>query len=334
MLILAAVLILIISAYFIFDRFYFSKILINDIHKKAVLITGAGGGFGKDLVIRCLHNGMTVFAGCRRDVSVQELKSECSGLPGTLHAFHMDVASEESVQDAKKFVETTLNESNQDLLAVVNNAGVRGNQFCDAMLTMEDYKSVWEVNMFGAVRVCHSFNGLIKKSRGRIIMCTSACVLFSVPGYGPYGSSKAALTAYTDVLRYEMEPFGVRVINVMPGSFETNMQKTENLLNMLTSVWERSSDEAKKEYGEEFIIQAKKAVEDLQGKIISKDSKWVEDTYFHAITAKYPKPVYRIGWDTILFFHPFSLLPVPAQVVVMRLLLWLHGAPTPAAVKR
>lgn len=38
--------------------------------------------------------------------------------------------------------------------------------------------------------------------RGRIVMCGSACTLFTIPGYGPYASSKAALAAYTDVIRY------------------------------------------------------------------------------------------------------------------------------------
>ncbi|EFO15099.1 hypothetical protein LOAG_13416 [Loa loa] len=41
------------------------KLTIGEIDRKAVLITGCGSGFGRDLVKRCLQNGLTVFAGCQ-----------------------------------------------------------------------------------------------------------------------------------------------------------------------------------------------------------------------------------------------------------------------------
>lgn len=50
---------------------------------------------------------------------------------------------------------------------MVNNAGVRGNHFYDDFLTLEDYKAVWEVNVYGAIRVTQTFKDLIKQSRSR-----------------------------------------------------------------------------------------------------------------------------------------------------------------------
>lgn len=47
----------------------------------------------------------------------------------------------------------------------MNNAGVRGNQFYDDLLVLEDYKEVWEVNIMGGIRVCQAFKQLIKKSK-------------------------------------------------------------------------------------------------------------------------------------------------------------------------
>uniref|UniRef100_A0A0M3IC12 17-beta-hydroxysteroid dehydrogenase type 6 n=1 Tax=Ascaris lumbricoides TaxID=6252 RepID=A0A0M3IC12_ASCLU len=299
--------------YFIVDRLIFAKLLIPGIANKAVLITGCGSGFGKDLVIRCLRNGMTVFAGCRRTVSVDELREECKALPGLLYALQMDVADDKSVADARDFVETKLAELGQELIAVVNNAGVRGTHMYDDFLTMQHYRSVWETNTFGTIRVTQAFKSLIKKSRGRIVICSSSCTLFIIPSYGPYATSKAAVDAYADVIRRvliyriiyklfrnELAPFGVKVILVVPGSFESGMQDTNRLLMMLQEAWDSCDEKVRKEYGNDFIERAKAFVGEFQQTGISKDIKWVEDTYFQAIAGRYPKPLYRIGWDTIL----------------------------------
>ncbi|KHN80558.1 Retinol dehydrogenase 16 [Toxocara canis] len=331
-------------SYFIIHKFVLSALFVPDLGNKPVLITGCGGGFGKALVIRCLRHGMTVFAGCRRAVSVDELRLECRGLAGTLYAFQMDVANDESVAAAKAFVEAKLTQSGCGLFALVNNAGIRGTHMYDDLLTMDDYKSVWETNTFGCIRVTRAFKPLLKRARGRVVICGSSCTLFTIPSYGPYATSKAAVSAYADVIRqavdyfkycqqHELAPFGVKVILIVPGSFESGMQDTNRLLRMLQEKWDSCEETVRKEYGEHFINRAKTFVVQFQERGISKDVKWVEDTYFHAVAAKYPKPSYRIGWDTILFFHPYSLLPLQIQIAVMGLILWIVAAPVPAAAR-
>ncbi|VDN23686.1 unnamed protein product [Gongylonema pulchrum] len=119
-------------------------------------------------------------------------------------------------------------------------------------------------------------------------MCGSSCMLFAIPGYGPYASSKAALGAYTDV------------IMIMPGSFESGMQDTGRLLRMMDNVWNRSSQEIRNEYGSDYNDKAKAVVKQLQSKLIAKDITWVIEAYYEAIAAKRPKLLYRIGWDAVL----------------------------------
>uniref|UniRef100_A0A915B1U6 Uncharacterized protein n=1 Tax=Parascaris univalens TaxID=6257 RepID=A0A915B1U6_PARUN len=185
--------------------------------------------------------------------SVDELREECKALPGLLYALQMDVADDGSVADAKNFVETKLAELGQELIAVVNNAGVRGTHMYDDFLTMQHYRSVWETNTFGTIRVTQAFKSLIKKSRGRIVICSSSCTLFIIPSYGPYATSKAAVDAYADVIRNELAPFGVKVILVVPGSFESGMQDTSRLLTMLQEAWDSCDENVRKEYGNHFI---------------------------------------------------------------------------------
>ncbi|VDK69439.1 unnamed protein product [Litomosoides sigmodontis] len=256
--VLFVALLLLYMIYGLLDR----KLTMSEIDRKAVLITGCGSGFGRDLVGRCLQNGLTVFAGCKFESNLNDLEESYGSVSqGGLYAFHMDVTDDESVRKSKKIVDSILQERNLVLHAVINNAGIRGNQFYDDFLVLDDYKEVWDVNVYGVIRVTHAFRSLIKKSR------------------------------------YELEPFGVFVTVLFPGSFQTGLHVTEDLHEMVDVVWNRSSQEIRNEYGNDFNMKAKAFVDKTLSKLLSKDTTRVIDTYYEAIVAKRPKLSYRIGWD-------------------------------------
>ncbi|VBB35326.1 unnamed protein product, partial [Acanthocheilonema viteae] len=122
--------------------------------------------FGRDLVKRCLQNGLTVFAGCQFESHINELEESYSSISqGRLQAFRMDVTNDESVRESREIVDRVLKEKNLVLHALVNNAGVQGHFFYDDFLILDDYKEVWDVNTYGVIRVTHTFRDLIKKSR-------------------------------------------------------------------------------------------------------------------------------------------------------------------------
>ncbi|VIO89770.1 Uncharacterized protein BM_BM18069 [Brugia malayi] len=276
------------------------KLTIGEIDKKAVLITGCGNGFGRDLVKRCLQNGLTVFAGCRRAISVKELEDSYSSISqGRLYAFQMDVTDDESVRKSREIVDTVLREKNLVFHALINNAGVRGNIFYDDFLTVDDYKDVWEVNTCGVIRVTQTFRDLIKKSRGRIVICSSATTLFPAAGNGPYSCSKFAIQAYCNIIRHELQPYGIDVIEIIPGSFETGMQSSERLIKMADEVWHRASQKLRDEFGHNYNEKVRKFIRELQQNIVEHDTTLVIDSYYEAIVAKRPNLLYRIGWDVL-----------------------------------
>uniref|UniRef100_A0A915DW38 Uncharacterized protein n=1 Tax=Ditylenchus dipsaci TaxID=166011 RepID=A0A915DW38_9BILA len=149
------------------------SIVVGSIKEKPVLITGCDSGFGFDLALKCLFNGIPVFA-----------------------AFLME-------EQAKKFVEDNLGDY-KGLHALVNNAGVVGNVAWDDWLTPEDYENVWQVNTLGVIRVTHAFKHLVK---GMKKMSTRVLAL---PAIGPYNVSKFAVEAYCDTIRVELGRFGVK----------------------------------------------------------------------------------------------------------------------------
>uniref|UniRef100_A0A8R1XTJ3 Uncharacterized protein n=1 Tax=Onchocerca volvulus TaxID=6282 RepID=A0A8R1XTJ3_ONCVO len=146
------------------------KLTISGIERKAVLITGCGSG-----EIQQKH-----FCGRSR-----------------LHAFQMDGTDDESVRNSRKIVDTVLKEKNLVLHALVNNAGILSAHYHVDFLTLDDYKEVLDVNLFGVIRVIQTFRNLIKNS-------SSAATFFPSPSCGPYCCSKFAVQAYTTIIRHEL----------------------------------------------------------------------------------------------------------------------------------
>ncbi|VBB34898.1 unnamed protein product [Acanthocheilonema viteae] len=267
--------------------------------------------------------------------SVKELEESYNSISqGRLYAFQMDVTDDESVRKSREIVDRVLKQKNLVFHALVNNAGVRGNIFYDDFLTLDDYKEVWDVNLCGVIRVTQTFRDLIKKSRGRIVMCSSSAALVCVPGYGPYSSSKCALQAYTDVIRHELGLYGVQVITISPGSFLSGMQETQGIKNMINTVWYRASEDLRDEYGHDYIDKAKVFVNNLQSKMLSKDTTWVINSYYEAIVTRRPKLSSIIGWDALLLFYPTSWLPPFMQQYIVRLVLYFLDAPLPAVINK
>ncbi|VDD85104.1 unnamed protein product [Enterobius vermicularis] len=272
---------------FVFRYLIIEKWLINDISEKAVLITGAGSGFGKAFVEKCLDEGMTVFAGCHRQESADELTKEFKARKGQLEAFQMDVTSNDSVQKARDFVEETLKNLSKELYAVVNNAGVYEASITDDFLNLDDYRRMMEVNTYGMIRVTHAFKPMIKHSKGRIIVCTSVGVKIPAPCFISYTVSKFASDGYAKSLRHELYDFGVKVITVEPGVFRTKLNEISKFMNVLNNKWRLASKELRAEYGEYWYIRAKRYLIHLYESAPSNVTP-VTDAYFHAVAAKFP----------------------------------------------
>ncbi|KAH7716242.1 oxidoreductaseshort chain dehydrogenase/reductase family protein [Aphelenchoides avenae] len=139
------------------------KFKIPGASRKAVLITGCDTGFGRLAVLKCLREGMVVFAGCLHAKSVKELEDSASEAGGSLVAFELDVTSDVSVASAKQLVESRVSKHN-GLHAVINNAGTARVGFND-WIDVDEYKSMMDVDLFGTVRVNQAFLPLLKKSR-------------------------------------------------------------------------------------------------------------------------------------------------------------------------
>ncbi len=150
----------------------------------------------------------------------------------------MDVANQISVQDAV----AKLSENIDSLDVLVNNAGIiKDIDTPPSQVNIEEMKAVYEVNLFGPVRVTQAFLPLLKASTGsRIVMMSSGVgsltlitdptSLYSSVNLMEYTSSKVALNAITVSFAKELESEGIKVNAVEPGHVRTDLNGNTGFL--------------------------------------------------------------------------------------------------------
>lgn len=178
-----------------------------------ILVTGASGGFGGLTVSALVGRGHDVVATVR-DAAGRNRKAADELRSLGARVVEMDVTSDGSVQSAISSV--------GELDVVVNNAGVGVLGFQEAF-TPDDWKKIFDVNVFGVQRVNRAVLPAMRaRGRGLLLHVSSLLGRFSIPFYGPYVASKWALEALAESYRVELSALGVDVAIVEPGGYATS----------------------------------------------------------------------------------------------------------------
>lgn len=178
---------------------------------KVVLITGGSSGIGKSIGEYLSEKGFKVYGTSRNPQKYQE-KSE-------FPLVALDVADAEIIQQT---VETLIdNEGRLDIL--INNAGV-GITGPIEETPDEEIKKAFQTNLYGPINVMKAvLPQMRKQEEGLIINITSIAGYMGLPYRGIYSASKGALELVTEAMRMETKDFGVKITNVAPGDFATNI---------------------------------------------------------------------------------------------------------------
>jgi NAD(P)-dependent dehydrogenase (short-subunit alcohol dehydrogenase family) len=198
---------------------------------KSALVTGANKSIGFEVARQLAQKGVYVYLGSRTIengiAAVKKLKAE--GL-NNVEAIQLDITEDESVKNAR----TEIGKRTKTLDILINNAGVFGG-YPQAALdsTIEQFKTAYDANVYGVVRVTQAFIDLLKKSSTpRIVNVSSSqgsITLHSDPSYKYYNykaavylSSKSAMNMYTVVLAYELRDSNFKINAVCPGYTKTD----------------------------------------------------------------------------------------------------------------
>ena len=181
---------------------------------KSILITGCSdGGLGSALALAFCDAGWRVFASARNLKKLSE--TEAAGI----ESIKLDVASEESIQAA---VEEISRLTDGSLNAIVNNAGV-GYSMPQLDLDLGRVREIFELNVFSNIAMVQAFAPLLLRSEGAIVINNSSIAsVLPLPIQSAYNASKAAASMFTACLRLELEPLGIKVIELKTGSVRSN----------------------------------------------------------------------------------------------------------------
>ncbi|HVW82258.1 MAG TPA: SDR family oxidoreductase [Mycobacteriales bacterium] len=173
-----------------------------------IFVTGASTGIGRATALRLASAGFTVIPGLRRDKPLPE--------PVAAPVL-IDLAKPETIAPACAEV---VDRAAGSLIGVINNAGMNVSGVFEA-LPLDEWRTQFEVNLFGHLAVTQALLPAILANRGRIVTVGSIGGRMSLPYVAPYSASKFAVRAWMDALRGELTPQGARAILIEPGAIAT-----------------------------------------------------------------------------------------------------------------
>lgn len=179
-----------------------------------VVVTGASTGIGAATARELARRGFHVLAGVRRDRDADAVRG-----PG-IEPRILDITNPDHI----RALATRVHEDPQGraVRALVNNAAMSVNAPVE-VLAIDEWRSLFEVNLFGHVAMTQTLLPALIRSKGRVVNISSVGGKVAMATYGPYAATKFALEAVSDALRREVAPLGVQVVVVEPGGVRTEM---------------------------------------------------------------------------------------------------------------
>ncbi len=257
--------------------------------QKTALVTGASAGIGEATVKRLLKDGYRVFAAARRLDRMAPLKRLGAEL------IDLDLTEDASIVAA---VEKVRAAGRLDLL--VNNAGY-GSYGAIEDVPMAEARRQMEVNVFGLARLCQLATPLMRaRKSGTIVNVTSIGGKIGEPFGGWYHATKFAVEGFSDCLRMELRPFGIRVVVIEPGAIRTEWGGIAH-----QSLVERSGSSA---YAP-WALKHAAVLSSAESGSFASPPEVVANTIARAAAARRPRIRYGTGGGAKLFLFLAHWLP-------------------------
>jgi NAD(P)-dependent dehydrogenase (short-subunit alcohol dehydrogenase family)/pimeloyl-ACP methyl ester carboxylesterase len=196
-------------------RDYFGDTLVS--------VSGAGSGIGRATALAFAREGAELVISDIDEATVKETAAQITARGGVAHAYTLDVADADAVEE---FTQRVCTEHGVPDI-VVNNAGVgHAGLFLDT--PREEFDRVLAINFGGVVNCCRSFGRRLvdRGSGGHIVNISSMAAYSPQQSMNAYATSKAAVFMFGDCLRAELDRAGVGLTTVCPGVIDTNIVHT------------------------------------------------------------------------------------------------------------
>ena len=193
-----------------------------DLKDKVVLITGASSGFGQDAARLFAKEGCKVVLAARRLDRLQNLAADIQDHGGEAIAVPMDVTNHDEIN---LMIKTAIDLYGQiDIL--FNNAGFGRLGWLEDLDPNRDIDTQIQVNLTGLIQTTRAvLPYMLQRNSGHIINMSSVAGWIAPSTYTIYSAAKFGVRGFTDALRREVQPFGVRVSGIYPGPASTEFSQ-------------------------------------------------------------------------------------------------------------
>jgi short-subunit dehydrogenase len=185
---------------------------------KVVLITGASSGFGASAAELFAKEGASVVLAARRINRLQDLAEKIQSQGGEALAVPVDISE---IAEVEAMIQTVI-EIYDHVDILFNNAGFGRLDFLENLSTYRDIEMQVAINLVGTIQVTRAvLPYMIARRQGHIINMSSVAGFIAAPTYSIYSASKYGLRGFTESLRREVAPLGIKVSGIYPGPAET-----------------------------------------------------------------------------------------------------------------
>jgi NAD(P)-dependent dehydrogenase (short-subunit alcohol dehydrogenase family) len=188
---------------------------------KVWVVTGGGGGMGRELVLEMLRRGARVAAvDIREDALRETARLAGAAAAGTLSQHALDITD----ASATRALLAEVLDAHGAVDGLVNNAGIIQPFVPVADLDDAAIQRVLGVNLFGTINMVRAFlPALLERPEAHLANVSSMGGFFPFPGQTMYGASKAAVKLLTEGLYAELVDTNVAVSVIMPGAVATDI---------------------------------------------------------------------------------------------------------------
>lgn len=203
-----------------------------NVHNKTIIVTGAGSGMGREMVLLLLQKGAKVAAIDLNEKTLHETAQLAGYTEKKLSTHIINVKDKQSIESlAQEIIQI-----HSQIDGLINNAGIIQPFVKINDLDYYDIERVMNINFYGLVYMTKTFlPHLLKRPEAHIVNISSMGGFLPVPGQTIYGASKAAVKLFTEGLRSELLDTKIKVTIVFPGAINTNIAANSGLSSMSNS---------------------------------------------------------------------------------------------------
>jgi hypothetical protein len=264
---------------------------MKDFKEKVAVITGAGGGIGRELALQLGQQGCHLALADINEDNVQETRRQVEAWGVKVSTHLVDVGNAEAYQ---VFVDEVIAEHGKVNL-LINNAGITLQRSFENH-SEADWELVLRVNLWGVIYGCKYFLPHLKAAQeAHIVNLSSMAAYLGLPNQSSYSATKSAVRSISESLAAELSFFNIGVSSVHPGAIATDM-----IRNTLDRADNRAKAQKNLEMVEKMALPVEKAVAIMLAGVRKKKMR------------------IRVGRDSVILDLVKRLMPVGVHALIIR----------------